>query len=331
MAKKVTMSEIARQLGVSTVTVSKALSGKDGVGEAMREKIQSLAAELGYEGKPVSGEEGRTVGVLISDRFLGKHQTFYWNLYERILDKLSGHGLFGMIEPVSLADESALLPPRLAQSGRVHALVVIGNFSLAYLQTLRGLGLPVVQADDYNPRAGLDTVVSDGYYGMYIATSYLIRRGHREIAYLGRVGATSSITDRYYGYCRALLEAGIPLRPEWVVPDRDERGEWRINLPEPLPGAFACNCDAVAYHLIRLLAERGLRVPEDVSVVCFDDFLYSELSSPRVTAYGVDVDGMAAACVDQLRRRWAEPDTEMAFRVVTGHLVEKESVRDVSL
>ncbi len=183
--------------------------------------------------------------------------------------------------------------------------------------------------DNYHPQSGLDTVISDGYYGMYIMTDYLLRRGHRNIAYLGRIGATSSITDRYFGYCRALQENGIPVREDWVLSDRDDDGNWQFSTPAEMPTAFVCNCDAVAYHLIRLLTGRGWRVPEDISVVCFDDYLFSELASPRVTCYGVDVDGMAQASVNQLCHRWSNPETEVSFQVVAGHLVEKESVREI--
>lgn len=331
MAKKVKMADIAQRAGVSTVTVSKALAGKDGVSEAVREKIQALAAEMGYQVKVPAPEEygGEMVGVLISERFLRPNESFYWTMYERVLDKLTHRGMFGMIERVSLTDEAEKTIPMLVQSKRVQALIAIGSFALDYLQMIRCLGLPVVQMDNYHPQSGLDTVISDGYYGMYIMTDYLLRRGHRDVAYLGRIGATSSITDRYFGYCRALQENGIPIREDWVLSDRDDDGNWQFTIPEQMPTAFVCNCDAVAYHLIRQLTERGWRVPEDVSVVCFDNYLFSELASPRVTCYGVDVDGMAQVGVDQLCRRWREPGAEISFQVVAGHLVEKESVRDI--
>ena len=331
MAKKVRMADSAQRLGVSTVTVSKALAGKDGVSEAVREKILALAAEMGYQVKASNTEKhgGEMVGVLISERFLRPNESFYWTMYERVLDKLTARGMFGMIERVSLRDEAEKTIPMLVQSRRVQALIVIGSFSLDYLQMVRNLSLPVVQMDNYHPQSGLDTVISDGYYGMYIMTDYLLRRGHRNIAYLGRIGATSSITDRYFGYCRALQENGIPVRKDWVLSDRDDDGNWQFSTPDEMPTAFVCNCDAVAYHLIRQLTERGWRVPDDISVVCFDDYLFSDLSSPRITCYGVNVDGMAQAGVDQLCRRWHSPEAEISFQVVAGHLVEKESARAI--
>lgn len=331
MSKKVKMADIAQRLGVSTVTVSKALAGKDGVSEAMREKIIALAEEMGYQIKSTAGDgrAGQMVGVLVSERFLRPNESLYWIMYERILDKLTSREMFGMIERVSLRDEVEKTVPMLVQSKRVQALIVIGNFTLDYLQMVRHQGLPVVQMDCYYPQFGMDAVISDGYYGMYQLTDYLLRRGHRDIAYVGRIGATSSITDRYFGYCRALQEWHIPVQAQWVLSDRDDDGNWQICLPEVMPTAFACNCDPLAYHLIRLLRERGWQVPEDISVVCFDDYLFSELSSPRITCYGVDIDGMARYSVEQLCRRWQDPGAEISFQVVTGHVVEKDSVREI--
>ena len=331
MEKKVRMSDIAKRLGVSTVTISKALAGKDGVSEETRRKIQKLAAEMGYRAKPsaVSETEGETVGILIAERFLSKEQSFYFALYERVLASLRHCNMFGILEPVLWEDEEGHQVPRTIQNDRVKALILIGSFDTGYLDFIQSMGLPVVQLDAYDAKCRMDTVISDGYYGMYRMTNYLIRKGHRQIAYLGRVGATSSITDRYFGYCRALQEYGLPYREEWVLPDRDEQGYFTIELPQRMPTAFVCNCDMVAYQLIRLLNEKGYRVPEDVSVVAFDDFLFSNLANPPITTYAVDMDAMARACVNQLRARWAEPDREVSFRVVTGFLQEKESVREI--
>lgn len=331
MEKKVRMADIAKRLGVSTVTVSKALAGKDGVSEPVRMKIKETASEMGYQGKPAAHEPstGETVGVLIHERFLSKDQSFYLSLYERVVASLARYDMYGLLESVLWEDEESLIQPRLVQSGRVQSLIIVGTMSAGYLDFIRRLGLPVVQLDAYDAHGTLDTVISDGYYGMYRMTNYLIQRGHRNIAFLGSVGATSSITDRYFGYCRALQESGIQLRTDWVLPDRDDRGNFKMDLPRELPTAFACNCDAAAYHLMRLLSANGLRVPEDVSVVSFDDFIYSDLSSPTITTYAVDMDGMARASVEQLRARIADPERELEFRVVTGFLREKESVRRV--
>lgn len=322
------MSEIGRALGVSTVTVSRAIAGKEGVGEAMREKILKTAAELGYQFKPAagSGPEGGTVGILISCRFIGKGHTFYWTLYERVLNCLGESNIFGILEPVGTEDEAQAVLPRIVRNGRVQALLLIGQLAPRYLQTLTVTGLPMVQLDTWTADGQLDSVISDSYHGMYRMTDYLLRRGHREIGYVGLVGATSSITDRYFGCCRALTEWGLTMRPDWVIPDRKENERVTIPLPDELPTAFACNCDETAFHLIQQLEKRGCRVPDDISIVGFDNFsLYPIV--PELTTYAVDMDAMVRASVSQLLARMEGSTVPPELRIVQGRLIEGESVK----
>lgn len=330
MGTKVTMADIAKALGVSTVTVSRALAGKGGVGDSMRESILRAAADMGYQSKPPVRTQlnGETVGILLSCRFIGRGHTFYWDLYERVLERLNENDVFGILEPIKLADESAANPPRVVRSDRVQALLLIGQLDRSYQQMLAATGLPVVQIDAYSTGFRLDTVISDGYYGMYAMTEYLLRLGHRRIAYVGSVGATSSITDRYFGYCRALQEWGIPVRQDWVLPDRRENEQFLIPLPEDMPTAFACNCDSVALKLMERLQSRGLRVPEDISVVGFDGFAPAPVS-PELATYAVDMDGMARLGVSLLMDRLTDPARPPELRIVSGRLVEGGSARSI--
>lgn len=327
---KVTMSDIAKALGVSTVTVSRALAGKEGVGDAMRESILRKAADMGYQSKLPARTQlnGESVGILLSCRFIGKGHTFYWEMYERVLESLSEYESYGILEPVKLEDEDAAVLPRLLRNGRVQALLLIGQLKPRYLQALLAAGLPTVQLDAYFAGSRLDTVISDGYYGMYAMTDYLLRRGHRRIAYVGSVGATSSITDRYFGYCRALQEWGIAVRQDWVISDRKEHEKVLLALPDDMPTAFVCNCDTVAYKLIQRLCESGFRIPDDVSVVGFDGFTLDPIS-PTITTYVVDMGSIARTGVEQLWARMENPERPPELRIIPGHLSEGESVKTI--
>lgn len=329
MNKKVRLVDIAQAIGVSAVTVSKALSGKEGVSETMREKIQKTAMEMGYKSKSASSKstDDDSVGILVYEHFLNVSNSFYWHLYERILAHLREHNMFGILEIVRTDDAHALHTPILLQNDRVQALILLGDMEPAYLRMIQQKTLPVVQLDSYDIRFGWDAVISDGYYGMYAMTDYLIQRGHREIAYLGLVGETHSITDRYFGYNRALQENAIPLNPAWVLSDRDKNGQTCISLPQQMPTAFVCNCDVAAYHLIALLHEKGFQVPENISVVGFDDFCFPNFPDFQITTYAVDMDGMASACVEQLIRRLTNPQEKRQLQIVSGYLVERASAR----
>ncbi len=334
MAKTVRMSDIAKRLNVSIVTVSKALAGKDGVSEELRNEIRRIAAEMGYQKKIVKNEvpaQGFTVGILTSRRYIEKGHSFYWTLYERCLHHLELHGHIGILVVISEQEEREQKLPRLIVDGRLDGMIVMGNFSDTYRDQLVASRVPLVAMDSFNAKYAQDSVISDGYYGMYNIVHYLLEMGHRDIMFVGSVNETSSIMDRYYGFCRAMREADIVVDARHVLPDRDEEGKIQISLHEleKLPTAFACNCDATAYTLLNLLKERKVRVPEDVSIVSFDNFILSELAVPQITTYAVDVEQMSKESVRQVIRRVQSPNAPIRRTVVSGSIVKRDSVAAV--
>lgn len=331
MAKTVRMADIAEKLGVSIVTVSKALRGKDGVGDELRAQIIRTAEELGYAVKQTDGES-YVIGILTAGRYLERGSSFYWSMYERLLTHLSANGDFGFLEVVSAEDEAACAVPRIVQEKRADGLIVMGTMDEAYVQMIGGLHLPFTMLDTYETRQPYDTVISDGYYGMCTMTDYLIQRGHKKIMFIGSIGTTSSITDRYYGCCRAMTEAGLKPSPDMLLPDREPNGMSHIELPEDLldrATALVCNCDLTAYTVCRMLTERGIRVPEDISVVGFDDFALPAMAGVGITTYSVDLDGMAKASAAQIRSRIRHPHNRRNTVTVCGEMVLRDSVRSV--
>ncbi len=325
------MSDIAEQLHVSTVTVSKALSGKEGVSDELRLKIQQLAEQMGYQKKNSRldvPQPGYSIGVVTSQKYIEKGHSFYWTLYERILYHLSQLGHIGILEVIPEQDAQL---PRLVQEGRVNGIIMMGNFSDNLRSSLAAAGMPFVILDAFHAKYQQDSVISDGYYGMYTVVQHLIAMGHSQIAFVGSIGSTTSITDRYYGYCRAMSEAGLPVSEDLVLPDRGPDGNIYIPLDgiRQLPTAFACNCDSTAYVLLNMLKDRGVRVPQDVSITGFDNFILSELTVPRITTYAVDVDKMSRASVKQLVRRIQNPKATLQRTVISGSMVLRDSVRKI--
>lgn len=208
--------------------------------------------------------------------------------------------------------------------------MIIGEIGSAYLKALKeGTNLPQLYIDFMKKGLPVSCVMTNNYYGMYYMVSHLIDNGHKEIAYVGTVQANNSIMDRYFGYCKALMLAGIPLRPEWVLDDRDMDGKLlEIKLPEKMPTAFACNSDLTASELVRTLKNKGIRVPEDVSIVGFDNYLYEGLCDISITTYEVNIKEMVKTAIALLNRQIQAGGSLIPETVIiSGHLVEKESVR----
>ncbi len=334
MAKAVKMADIAEKLGISIVTVSKALSGKDGVSNELRENIIKLAEEMGYSGKNTQDntKKSHVIGILNLHIYLEKGSSFYWNLYEKLLKHLSAQGDFGILEVVSADDLLNLNCPRLVKEKRADGIIAMGPFPDDYYRMLGKLNIPVVFLDAYNARLNYDSVISDGYYGMYAITDYLISMGHKKIAYVGTVGETSSITDRYYGYCRAMLEAGTAVTSDMVIPDRNDIGKILVNIPHDICGKFtalACNCDYTAYEVLNKLTSMGIKVPDDISIVGFDNYILSEVGSVKITTYDVDTDGMAEASVQQIKKRIENPKSVCKVSIIGGKIIYRDSVRRI--
>ncbi len=325
----VTMRDLGRRIGVSAVTVSKALAGKSGVSEEMRQKIIKLAAELGYVNPNAQPAEkpadGLDVGILVPDQFFST-DAFYAMFYKQLLQTLTDAGHFGLMELVTEEMQHTGTLPNLLRSHRVGALILLGQPSQSYTRLLVSQPLPVIALDFYDPSIRMDAVTGDGAFGAAQLTYYLISQGHRNIGFLGNAKATSSIMERYLGFVSAMTTADLPVHPEWVVPDRDNDNVMSpIVLPETLPTAFVCNCDVVARNLVRELRNAGKRVPEDVSVVGYDDFNNRPGSLP-LTTFRANIPVMCQMAVKLVEERCAGNQKPVVRTVVGGECVYRDSV-----
>ncbi len=336
MAKAVKLADIAERLNVSTVTVSKALSDQKGVSEEMREKIKRLADELGYvppsAGRKLKEQKSYNLGVIIAEQFLDTGESFYGQMYQMVTTKAVSKGCFTMLEVVSKQDEEELNTPKLIQEQKVDGLIVIGRMNTEYLVALDEKGkVPVVYMDFYDEKSPCDAIISDNFYGMYRMVNYLFEMGHEKIAYVGTLLATGSITDRYFGYAKSLMEHGQKVREDWVIDDRRlETGkldrENLLQLPAEMPTAFACNCDFTAHEIIKKLKAAGYRVPEDISVVGYDNYIYPGLCEVGITTYEVDMKEMARRVIHTIVRKISGDNYRKGVFVVEGYPVYKESV-----
>ena len=120
--------------------------------------------------------------------------------------------------------------------------------------------------------------------------------------------------------------AGIEPRPDWRLEDRGPDGHWiPFTLPEEMPDAVVCNCDEVAFNLVERLKREGYEIPRDIAVTGYDDYRFSTISRPQLTSYRIDVEGMAAAVVAQLRRKLNGKAPLAPTTLVPGAFVRRES------
>lgn len=331
----VTMRDIADRLGVSSVTVSKALNDKEGVSDELKARIKHVAKEMGYRLNTAARamREGLTynIGVVIPEQFTNVNHAFYLRVYQHLASQLESYGYSSILHILSMQDEEMINLPRIYYEKKVDGFIVLGQIKPSYIEAVQQMTVPKLFLDFYQEGAAVDSIVTDNFYGAYELTSYLIREGHEELAYVGNIYSTSSIQDRFLGFYKALLEHRIPLQPDWIIRDRDDHGTLiELELPASMPTAFVCNCDQVARYLIEKLKKEGYRVPEDCSVVGYDNDIFATVAEPHLTTVEVDMEMLAKSAVKAIMKKINRPDTTIGRTVVQGKIVYRDTVKPMN-
>lgn len=333
--KKVKLKDIADELGISIVSASNALNGKKGVSEELRQKVLATAERLGYEMVRQSSLDSDSditqIGVLIAERYVQEKSSFYMDVYRMVALAATKKGCVTVMEMVSREKENLEVPFTPFLHVGVQGIIVIGEMDARFIHYVNDGVLPVVCLDFYARESGLDYIITDGFYGMERMTSLLIEAGHRDIGFVGTPRATNSIMDRYLGYCRALKRFGLKEKEEYLLFDRELNNETiSFELPNKLPKAYVCNCDKTAYLLIKKLEDRGLRVPEDISVVGFDYSMKDKTGRLKLTTYESNQKAMATIGVNCVLKRIQGKRVPEGVRVVQGRVIEGNTVAPVN-
>ncbi len=336
--QKVRLSDIAEKLGVSTVTVSKAIADKDGVSDDLREKIKQLAADMGYRQKSTKiaslRKENSTgnIGIVIPSRFFERATSFYWKMYNALSRELLSNGYYAIMEQLDAKEEFDLSIPHVIQDKKVDGVILLGQLSNDYAHYFLKHYSNFIFMDFYANEDNTDSITTDNFYSEYAMTEYLISQGHRDIRFVGNFNSTTSINDRYMGFMKAMLENGLHVSFDEIINDRDKKGLYvPIQLPEKLPSAFVCNCDETASKLIEVLNQNGYSVPRDVSVVGFDNFVSNGTVTPPLTTVEVDAMEYARVAVEILLKKITEQPYTHGLTVVQGKLIIRDSVKKISV
>lgn len=338
MAKAVRLADIGKKLNVSTVTVSKALSGQKGVSEELRAKIIRLADEMGYQKSESrkNTNEGKsfTLGIIVADRYVSENQSFYWKLYQEIARQAVSRTCFAMLEVISSEVEKRRELPKVLLEKKADGLIIMGEFERGYAEFLaEDAGVPLISLDTTGRGKSSDCVVSNNLMGGYEMTNYLFSMGHSRIGFVGKRLMTTSIDDRYFGYLKSLMEHGVPWREDWVIDDRDSDGvmdnEKEFILPEDMPTAFFCNSDLAASMMYQKLVREGYDVTGDISIVGFDNYLVDQFAGIGLTTYEIDTKEMAKRVVHIILHKLLNARYSTGTFVIPGRFIERESVRRI--
>ena len=337
--KKVRLSDIAEKLNISTVTVSKALADKEGVGDELRQQIKDIAERMGYQIKKTAAAASRTsangtgnIGILIPSRFFSPNVSYYWHIFNTLSTELLSRGYYSIMELLTNEDEQANKLPRMIQDNKVDGLIILGQTSDSFLEALNKEYQNFILFDFYSTKLPFDSVSNDNYFCSYMMTDYVISQGHKKIRFVGNFGATTSISDRFMGFQKSMLENHLPCSAEDIINDRDENGSLiKINLPpsKSMPTAFICNCDETAANLILLLEEKGYKVPQDISVTGFDNYLPQKETPVELTTVYIKPEDSTKIAAELIISKITGQPYIKGRHLVSGSLVIRNSVNSI--
>lgn len=304
-----TIRDVARHAGVSIATVSATINGTAHVSPELQERVRQAITAVSYHpdgiARSLKKRATQTLGLIISDIT----NPFFTALVRGIEDAANarGHAVMLCNTDERLEKEQAYLA--LLRSRRVDGVIMAPAGAVEdYQRFILDAQAPVVFVDRRIPTVPADAVVVDNVAGARQAIAHLLALGHRRIGAITGLPQISTTLERVQGYRDALAAAGVSMDPELLrdgysrLVGGHEAGRALLELPRRPTAIFATN-NLMAIGLMRAVAERGLRCPEDVSVACFDDFEWASVFQPRLTTVAQPSYDMGRTAVELLFAR----------------------------
>lgn len=316
MHKPTSIKDIARMANVSSSTVSRALQNSPLISRRTAEKVQRIAKQSGYRVSAIARglvtQRTKSIGVVvttIADPFVSE-------VVSGIEDCCNDHGYSVFLANSNADPDRETKVVHSFSERRVEGIIVTSSrVGALYLPLLSETRIPIVLVNNQHPGEFVNSILIENVKASAEITNHLIKLGHRRIAYLGDRFGYQSDTERFAGYREALERAGLPFAPELVVHGEgkcegaDAAVEVLLGLSNT-PTAIVCYNDMTAFGVVRQLHLNKIRVPEDISVVGFDDLFIATYMQPPLTT------------LQQPRRLMGRLATESLLRLISGQATE---------
>ncbi|MEV5319462.1 LacI family DNA-binding transcriptional regulator [Streptomyces sp. NPDC052687] len=328
-----TLAVVAREAGVSVPTASKVVNGREDVAPETRRRVTEALVRLGYVRRP-RFDAARTPGMV--DLVVRSLASSWSGAVLHGVEEAAHDAGLDVVVSAALSRNRAGRPERgwldkLSARGSAGVLFDLPELTEAQYTWLEQHRIPFVMIDPLlEPPPGVVSVGAANWQGGVMATEHLLSLGHERIAVLAGPRRTLCGGARLAGYRSALASAGLPHRPEYIRHTGPDEAAARrqarelLDLPQPPTAVFACS-DRMALGVYEALAERGLRVPDDLSVVGFDDLPEARWASPALTTVRQPVSEMAATALRLLVRLMDGDRPESTRTELSTRLIARES------
>lgn len=338
---KVRLLDIATKIGVSSATVSMALSGKGNISESLRDQILRTAGDMGYSKRQSPkkiNNQSRCLAILTymnpAWAYLGK---FTAPIYAQIESVSLKNDYYPIIVPITDYTTEKDIRETIIQSQATGIIAIHAYFEDLFEQMCR-MGLPVVMVNNSSSQNKFHNICVDDYQGASDATQYLINMGHRNILYIDywRPDQPSVVMDRFFGFKRSLDEHEIPFFDRNRIQiDIDEINELASSIRyalkiNPEITAIFSHDDRLAIRIHSILKKEGLSIPEDISLIAPGDTLdYNLPYIPPITTMRIDTNLLGVLAGEQIIKHIETPPDELVTLKVAQQLVDRGSCRRI--
>ena len=333
----VTIKDVAALAGVSPSTVSRTCKNNPSISEETKERVRKAMAELGYEpnfqASNLASQNSRTIGIILPASAKEVYEnSFYLEAIQGISHYCNGRQYMTTI--VTGQDEAEILDAvrSMSRSGKVDGFIVLYSKKedpvIDYLFNEGLLYILIGKATQYtNQTIYID---NDNLLAGREAAEYLYQLGHRRIAYLGSDSSLMFSADRKAGYQLALAIHQLPVRPEYCVEVKNvsENNEEAIRgllMQKDRPTAILVSDDILAVSLERVCLENHLAIPEDLSIISFNNSLFARLTSPQLTSIDIGAGQLGSEAASQIINHIENPNLLATKIIVPHHLIERDS------
>lgn len=333
----VTIKDVAALAGVSPSTVSRTCKNNPSISEETKERVRKAMAELGYEpnfqASNLASQNSRTIGIILPASAKEVYEnSFYLEAIQGISHYCNGRQYMTTI--VTGQDEAEILDAvrSMSRSGKVDGFIILYSKKedpvIDYLFNEGLLYILIGKATQYtNQTIYID---NDNLLAGREAAEYLYQLGHRRIAYLGSDSSLMFSADRKAGYQLALASHQLPVRPEYCVEVKNvsENNEEVIRgllMQKDRPTAILVSDDILAVSLERVCLENHLAIPEDLSIISFNNSLFARLTSPQLTSIDIGAGQLGSEAASQIINHIENPNLLATKIIVPHHLIERDS------
>jgi len=333
---KTIMQDIAKLAGVSPGTVSNALNDRKGVGKETKLKIIKIAEDLGYFHNRKKNEE-KVIRLILFKKHgyvVSSDTQFFSALIEACENECRQRGYELLISQVIHGEHDKEDVFKIIDQNKIDGILLLATeMNENDFANFENIDIPIVVLDSYFRTKSYDYILINNVSGSYGATKYFIDNGHTRIGFLGSSKNINNFEYRYRGFIKAINDFKLSFREEnkiLVEPTLDgayrDMKNFLLHYKGDLPTALFALNDIIALGAIKAMQEQGIKIPEQVSIIGFDDIPFSSLSNPNMTTIKVYTNEMGRLAVKRLIEK-IENEDEVSLKIeIDTKLIERNSV-----